>query len=465
VLKPRRIVISLALIVVAACGALIWHLNPRGPSAVSLPHVAEGETPHPSVTLVLPGVLSVALEGRNTSPDGLALSGDGTIVIGATMLPRPVGAAGNNARPVFLRLTADGRPANPAVTLLGTAGSLAGLAPAREGTIVAAGFGDTVIARRFLVVRLRSDGVLDPDFGGGAVLAGLRASLWQGAAARAVAVQRDGRVVVTGSAGFASGPFGHGSYCATARFNRDGRLDRSFGDSGRVLSLIDGRNCGATAVLVASNQKILVVGSTGAPSTVLFRYLPDGTSDRRFGRDGVAEFFDATGWGAALDAQDRVVVVGTKWQSRTDTQFVIARYDRDGNLDQSFGASGAVFLHQVPVSQQLWAAAVQPDGKIVAVGTFGWHSRGRPAKPGERNQIVIVRMDANGALDRAFAGGGFLLMASPRYLWGGSAVVMQPDGKLLILGSLVDEASDDAEGVVLVRLNPDGTPDTNFGAQ
>jgi predicted amidohydrolase len=74
-------------------------------------------------------------------------------------------------------------------------------------------------------------------------------------------------------------------------------------------------------------------------------------------------------------------------------------------------------------------------------------------------------MDANGALDRAFVGGGFLLMASPRYLWGGSAAVVQPDGKLLILGSLVDEASDDAEGVVLVRLNPDGTTDASFGAQ
>src|SRR5262249_15753374 len=117
---------------------------------------------------------------RNTSPDGLALSGDGTIVIGATMLPRPVSAAGTDPRPVFLPLRADGRPANPAVTLLGTVGSLAGLAPARDGTIVAAGFGDTAIARRFLVVRLRSDGVLDPDFGGGAVLVGLRASLWQG---------------------------------------------------------------------------------------------------------------------------------------------------------------------------------------------------------------------------------------------------------------------------------------------
>jgi hypothetical protein len=92
----------------------------------------------------------------------------------------------------------------------------------------------------------------------------------------------------------------NGSYCATARFNRDGRLDRSFGESGRVLSLVEGRNCGAVAILVTSDQTIVVVGSTGAPSAVLFRYLPDGTPDRRFGRDGVAEFFDATGWGAAL---------------------------------------------------------------------------------------------------------------------------------------------------------------------
>jgi hypothetical protein len=37
----------------------------------------------------------------------------------------------------------------------------------------------------------------------------------------------------------------------------------------------------------------------------------------------------------------------------------------------------------------------------------------------------------------------------------GIAVVMQPDDKLLILGSLVDEARW-RRGAVLVRLNPDG---------
>src|SRR5262249_23707664 len=150
----------------------------------------------------------------------------------------------------------------------------------------------------------------------------------------------------------------------------------------------------------------------------------------------------------------------TKWQSQSDTQFLIPRYDPDGSLDPSFGASGAVFLHEAPVSQVLSATAVQPDGKIVAVGTFGWHSGTRPPEPGKRDQIVVVRLDANGALDQSVAEGGLLLMASPRYLWGGRAVAVQPDGKLLIVGPVLDEASD--RGVVFVRLNPDGTPDADF---
>jgi hypothetical protein len=75
-----------------------------------------------------------------------------------------------------------------------------------------------------------------------------------------------------------------------------------------------------------------------------------------------------------------------------------------------------------------------------------------------------VRLDPNGALDKSFAGGGLLLMASPRYLWGGHGIAIQPDGKLLIVGDVIDEANDHATSeIVLVRLNADGTPDADFG--
>ena len=43
--------------------------------------------------------------------------------------------------------------------------------------------------------------------------------------------------------------------------------------------------------------------------------------------------------------------------------------------------------------------------------------------------------------------------------------MIQPDGKLLIVGDIIDEANDRAtSAIVLVRLNPDGTPDADFGS-
>jgi uncharacterized delta-60 repeat protein len=167
--------------------------------------------------------------------------------------------------------------------------------------------------------------------------------------------------------------------------------------------------------------------------------------------------------GAALDSQGRIVVVGTEASRR----LFVTRFDSHGNVDQSFGVRGTVSLHDASVPQGLRAVALQQDGKIVAVGTVGWHSSGRAPEPGKRDQIVVVRVDSNGALDQSFAGGGLLLMASPRYLWGGHGIAIQPDGKLLIVGHTVEEAENGTlsrSAVVLVRLRPDGTPDPDFGS-
>src|SRR5216684_3279379 len=80
---PRIILFAAALI---AAVLLIWHLN-RGPTTVALSRVAASETPKARVTPISPGVLRVALKGKNTSPDGPAVSGDGPFVIAA--LPAP----------------------------------------------------------------------------------------------------------------------------------------------------------------------------------------------------------------------------------------------------------------------------------------------------------------------------------------------------------------------------------------
>jgi uncharacterized delta-60 repeat protein len=240
-----------------------------------------------------------------------------------------------------------------------------------------------------------------------------------------------------------------------------------------VLTLVAGKysSCAGASVLVAPDGKIVVAGDYGSEGErrhiAVLRYLPDGAPDRRFGRDGIAQLLQmsANAGGAALDSQGRIVVVGTERLSLDTTRFLVLRYDTDGNLDQSFGANGTVSLHAAVVSQELSATALEQDGKIVAVGTFGWHSRGRAPEPEKRDQIVVVRLDPNGTLDKSFAGGDLLLMASPRYLWGARRISIQSDGKLLIAGYVIDEANDrTTSAVLLVRLNPTGTPDADFGS-
>ena len=468
--KKRVMVIGAALM----AAVFIWNWN-RTPNTFGLGHAASGDTPKASLRLLSPGILSIALESRISSAAGVALQADGTIVVGATTSPKVVSApAGDKARGVVLRLTSNGRLANPAVTALAnTPSAVSSVSTARDGTIVVVGHGQPAeqsFDHHFLVARLLPNGALDPAFGGeGIVLANMRSGWRATDTADGVAIEGDGRVVVTGVASYTLAPLALGAYCATARLGQDGRLDRSFGDDGRVLTLVPGwTRCNGASVFVGRDGWIIVAGNAssevGPHHIVALRYLPSGALDPQFGRDGTVELqTEAVAWSAALDAQSRILAVGYELLGPIRTRILVARFDSHGSVDQSFGAGGAVSLHDANVLQELNAAALQPDGKIVAVGTFGWSSATRPAEPGKRYQIIVLRLDASGALDTSFADGGLLFMASPRYQWGAQTIAIQPDGKLLIAGFVRDDADDRTSSIVLVRLNRDGTPDAKFG--
>ncbi len=478
-LKKSAMLIGAVLLAAVFVGVLIW--NWSTPNTFALSNAASGDIPKASLRILSPGILSIALEFRNSHATDVALQADGTIVVGATTWPKVVSApAGDKARGVVLRLTANGQLANPAITALGnTPSAVSSVSSARDGAIVVVGYGQPAeqrtagpaTDRRFLLARLLPNGALDPTFGGqGIVLADMRSGLFSNNnIARGTAIEDDGQLIVTGVASYPLGPLAAGSYCATARLGRDGRLDRNFGNKGRVLTLLPGMTrCNSVSVFVDRDGRIIAAGNAssecGPHQIVTFRYLSSGALDPQFGRGGTAELqTEAVAWSAAFDAQSRIVAVGTQFLGPTGTRILVARFDAQGNVDQSFGAGGIVTLHDADVSQVLNAAAIQPDGKIVAVGTFGWSSPTRPPEPGKRFQIVVLRLDQSGALDKSFADGGLLLMASPRYQWGGQTIAIQPDGKLLIAGFVYDDADGRTSSIALVRLNRDGRPDAGFG--
>jgi len=119
----------------------------------------------------------------------------------------------------------------------------------------------------------------------------------------------------------------------------------------------------------------------------------------------------------------------TGWTLGTgDDHFALARYRKNGALDSGFGSAGRVTTDFGLQSSAAHAVAIQPDGRIVVAGVAGGGSTGA--------DIALARYDAGGALDPSFGSGGRVLTD----LGGGSfeaafAMVLQPDGKIIVAGS------------------------------
>ena len=116
----------------------------------------------------------------------------------------------------------------------------------------------------------------------------------------------------------------------------------------------------------------------------------------------------------------------------------VARFNPDGSRDGTFrpGAGTTAFV---------WALALQPDGKILAVGGFEAFNR----KPCCR----LVRLESDGAVDAGFNTGS----GADGTVF---AVALQSDGKIVIGGDF--NRINQVERNRIAQLNPDGSVDTTF---
>jgi uncharacterized delta-60 repeat protein len=345
-----------------------------------------------------------------------------------------------------------------AFTVFGGIGSASTLAIQRDGRIVAAGQTYVGPEQDVVVVRYTSRGRLDTSFGrGGKVLTDFSPSTKTYDYARALVLQRDSKLVVAGDSVSFSLNSGRR---ALARYTPRGRLDRSFGKNGKVLSRA-GASGGAADAAIQQDGKIVTAGS-GPAGFVLARYTPQGRLDRSFGRGGTVStklrsFSDAAA--VAIQRDGKIVVVGA-----ADLDFEIARYTVAGKLDRSFGNGGKVLTNIGFVTQpgggryssddHALSAAIQADGKLVVAG-----SSDALSLVGEKGcclqDFALVRYTADGSVDRSFGNGGKVLTA-----FGGDSyaegVVIQPDGKIVAAGG-------GAGRFVLARYTDGGKLDPTFG--
>ncbi len=203
-----------------------------------------------------------------------------------------------------------------------------------------------------------------------------------------------------------------------------GDLDPSFGVGGTVETQISSQ-ASVAGLAIQADGKIVAGGNAYPPGgmVALARYEPNGKLDTTFGSAGIVTG-PALGniQALALQPNGRIVLVGSSSDSNTRRPFFsIIRYRPDGSLDTTFGSEGLVRGPDGAAD----AVALQADGRIVVAGT----------EP-EQYALKLVRLNADGALDSSFGSNG-----SVRTLLGyaasASAVIVQPDGRILAAGARV----------------------------
>jgi uncharacterized delta-60 repeat protein len=250
-----------------------------------------------------------------------------------------------------------------------------------------------------------------------------------------------------------------------------GDLDPTFGSGGKVTTnffniprvfFFDH----AADVALQSDGKIVAAGYAAGAETnfkydfVLARYNTDGSLDSSFGVGGkVSTDFSASddvAFAVAIQPDGKIIAVG--WSSTqdvsSDRSFALVRYNTDGSLDSSFGAGGKVTTRFFNADDFAAAVVLQPDGKIVAAGA-ALHA-------GASYDFAAARYNTDGSLDSSFGVGGKVTID---FFGNGDqalAIARQPDGKLVLAGIAFNLSTDN--DFALVRYNIDGTLDSSFGA-
>ena len=229
-----------------------------------------------------------------------------------------------------------------------------------------------------------------------------------------------------------------------------GSLDTTFGTGGKViLQIHNSIPVYPEGVAVQADGKIVAV--VGYNDEQLMRLNSDGSLDSTFGNAGIVRFTWSIGtsYGNVLalalqrvGADERIVVAGYS-PLKIGRNFVnalhVSRFMPDGGVDTSFGNNGHTIINTGYAS----TVAIQPDGKILTVGSEGGK---------------LVRLNADGTLDTSFGSGGIVNSGAAR------AITVDATGRITIGGSKTIGKGNNARTIMsLKRFSANGAVDTGFG--
>jgi uncharacterized delta-60 repeat protein len=393
------------------------------------------------------GKVTTAIGSGNDAGYSVAMQQDGKIVVAGNS------TNGSNIDFALVRYNSNGTP-DPS---FGTNGIIItdfgsnyddcqSVAIQSDGKIVAAGMSHNGINWDFAIARYNTDGTPDIGFGTNGKLTTDFAN--DNDVGFSMALQSDGKIVVTGYSQNSSFPYDYDF--ALARYNGNGSPDLSFGINGKVTTPIGTNNDTPRSVAIQNDGKIVVAGYSIIDGDMFFavaRYNNDGTLDSGFGNDGkLTTTFGNDGdyaLSTALQPDGKIVVAGLSynWNTGLNRDIALARYNNDGSLDPGFGSGGLITTAFGIEDEEAFSVAIQSDGKILAAGY---------SENSNNSDFAMVRYLADGTLDPGFGTGGKITTAIGSGFDEGHSLAIQDDGKIVLAGISFNGANND---FAVVRYN------------
>jgi len=277
----------------------------------------------------------------------------------------------------------------------------------------------------------------------------------------AAAVDPAGNVVMAGATSSGSS--------ALAGITRTGQLNTAFGTAnGVVLYNLSTSTDTLTAIVRMADGRYVGCGVYFTPGTgndfFTARFMSDGSLDTTFDGSGyaVTPFLPSGAGGQLVDqcnavvAQSDGMIVSAGFTAEQGPDHVaLTRHTASGQLDTLFGSGGLVDINASATSNgnsHANALLVQPDGKLLVAGYAGGTGN---------TDMLVMRLNGDGSPDAAFGTGGITRTPVGTGEDIANAMVLQPDGRIVIAGSSV--AADGRRDFALARYMSDGTLDPSFG--
>jgi uncharacterized delta-60 repeat protein len=348
-----------------------------------------------------------------------------------------------------------------------------------DGKMVVAGLAakSGTIGSLTQIIRLNPDGSPDTSFGGarsgGVVTLDIGAN---GTYTRAVALQPDGKVLVSGTAFTSKWSSSESEYFVT-RLNANGTVDTAFAKKGLFeWNPRTGRE-DATQLIVLADGSILVGGHADSGGFTAFKLNAAGARVTSFAGGEFRYDFGGRGGGTsgmALAPNGDIILVGGTHSGSVngpDAGAILALTPA-GQLDPGFHGTGT--LEVLPagyVTLGFGDVAIQ-GSTLIVTGTYTNSIASDDPDGFVPNHGIVSRYSLAGNLDTTFGSGGSFTSD----VWGPS-VAVAAEGSLVIAGGhtvLITDSSGnrvhDANGNLVSRtetaiahLTADGTIDTTFG--